>query len=132
VTARRLLFALIIGLIALAEVSCGGQTIDPKCITGIVVTPANSTADHLMPPPGNQQQFQAFAQTPPGCTTVQANLTSVNWSVSSIQDATISNAGDATFGTATCRNATSNPVTVTAMLTAGGQIFSASSALSCR
>ena len=132
---RRLISAMIIGILAMVLASCGGQSLDMNCLTGIAVSPDTTAADHLMPTPGNQQQFSAFAQMKPGCSTVaasQAALTSVTWSVSNTQDATISNAPDATFGTATCRNGTNNPVTVTAMLSAGGQIFQGAASLSCR
>jgi hypothetical protein len=134
VTVRKFLLAVIIGLVALIEISCGGQTLDPKCVTGIAVSPASATADHLLPSPGNQQQFFAFPQSSgvPGCVVPQGSISSVTWSVSDTQDASISNAADATFGTATCKNATQNPVTVTAMLTVGGQILSGAATLSCR
>jgi hypothetical protein len=132
VTVRRLILVFVIAFVALAEISCGGNMIDPACIAGIRVSPENAAVDHLMPPPGNQQQFLAFADTAPGCAAIQANLTTVTWSVSNTQDATISNASNQTFGTATCRNATSNPVTVTAMLAAGGQILQGAALLTCR
>lgn len=132
--ARKLSYFAIIGLALFVQAACGGKSIDSRCLTGIAVSPQTSAADHLLPSPGNQVQFAAFAQVAPGCSTTaaQAALTNVTWSVSSTQDATISNAPDATFGTATCRNGTNNPVTVMAMLTAGGQIFQGAAALSCR
>jgi hypothetical protein len=123
---------LVIGLVALLEISCGGATTDPACIAGIRVSPVSATADHLLPAPGNQQQFLAFPDAAPGCVVTQAALNNVTWSVSDTQNATISNAPDATFGTVTCRNSTQNPVTVTAMLSTGGQILSGSASLSCR
>ena len=132
VKARRLVFITVIALAGLIEVSCGGSTLDPKCVAGIRVSPISATADHLLPAPGNQQQFLAFPDAAPGCVVPQAALTSVTWSVSDTQDATISNASGATFGTATCRNSTPNPVTVTAMLASGGQMLSGSASLSCR
>ena len=106
--------------------------LNPACVTGIRVSPDRAEADHLLPAPGNQQRFLAFADVAQGCPAIQQNLTVVTWSVSSTQDATISNASDQTFGTATCRNASQNPVTVTAMLSAGGQILSGSASLTCR
>lgn len=131
----RLISVIIIGLLAMVLASCGGQSIDTNCLTGIAVSPDSTAADHLIPAPGNQQQFFAFAQTRPGCSTAaasQAALTAVTWSVSNTQAASISNLPDTTFGTATCRNGASNPVTVTAMLSANGQIFQGSASLSCR
>lgn len=129
---RQLVLILVLSFVALVELSCGGNMINPACVAGIRVSPDSAVADHLLPAPGNQQRFLAFADMAPGCPAVQQNLTMVTWSVSSTQDASISNAPDQTFGTATCRNASQNPVTVTAMLSAGGQILSGSASLTCR
>ena len=129
---RRLVFILFVAVLGLIEISCGGVAVNPACVTGIHVSPPTASADHLLPAPGNQQQFLAFADAAPGCPAFQSNLTIVSWSVSDTQNASISNVQDASYGTATCKNATNNPVTVTAMLSAGGQMLSGSASLTCR
>jgi hypothetical protein len=105
---------------------------NPACVAGINVTPGTAAADHLIGGAGSQQTFSAFAVAAPGCSVQQSALKSVTWSVSDTSAATISNAPDASFGTATCRNSTQNPVTVTAMMQAGGQIVSGTASLDCR
>lgn len=128
---RRLIFVVATLALAFAGISCGG-TMNPACMVAINVTPANAAADHLFGGASSQQTFSAFAVAAPGCSVQQSALKNVTWSVSDTSAATISNASDATFGTATCRNSTSNPVTVTAMMAAGGQIISGTATLDCR
>jgi hypothetical protein len=66
---------------------------------------------------GKQVRFAAFGSgLIAGCTSTQSNLMNVTWSVTDAQNVTISNTKDVTFGVATCVNATSGPVTVTATL----------------
>jgi hypothetical protein len=128
---RRVMLAIAMVVLAAAGISCGGN-MDPACVAAINVTPPNAAADHLLGGASSQQTFSAFAVPAPGCSVQQSALKSVTWSVSDTSAATISNASDATFGTAICRNSTPNPVTVTAMMAAGGQIISGTATLDCR
>jgi hypothetical protein len=63
-----------------------------------------------------------------------SSLMNVSWSVSDA-NVSISNAKDATFGTATCLGPTSGPITVTAMLPASanhGRAVSGTASLKCK
>ena len=94
------------------------------------------SADHTSVPPGNTIVFLAFGSgTNKGCSSTQANLTNVTWSVSDTQNVSISNAKDQTFGHATCLHATSSPVTVTATLPSdlnNGVTATGSSTMTCK
>jgi hypothetical protein len=103
-----------------AMAGCGGNS-DPACkLTAIKVFPASATISHTAAPPGNSQQFSAFASTgTPGCVFAQSNLTTAIWSVSDTTNISISNVHDATYGIATCKGATAGAATVMATVPAG-------------
>ena len=122
-------------VISAAWAGCGGG--DPPCspIPGVRVSPQSATVDHQAAPPGNSQKFLAFGVASAGCVVPLSNLLNVTWSVSDTTNVSISNANDATFGTATCLGATSGPATITATLLASannGQSVSGTAALTCQ
>ncbi|MGZ4871800.1 MAG: hypothetical protein ACXV5R_05995 [Candidatus Angelobacter sp.] len=103
---------------------CGGKsTTTPVCkLTAINVFPRTATIDHTAVAPANAQHFDAFAAsaTPVlGCFEALGSLQTATWSVSDTTNISISNVHDATFGTATCKAATSGAATVTATVPVG-------------
>ena len=109
----------------------GGDPCSP--IPAVRVSPQNATLDHNASP-GNSQRFFSFATASPGCVAPMSSLMNVSWSVSDA-NVSISNAKDATFGTATCLGPTSGPITVTAMLPASanhGRAVSGTASLKCK
>ena len=130
---RRTNAFVVITIAALLMAGCGG-TSNPMCkINSINVFPATATANHTAPPPGNMQHFDAFiASEPDGCAFIQSNLTNAVWSVSDTTNVSISNTQDATYGTATCKGATTGAATVTATVPAGdGTNVSKTASLTC-
>lgn len=114
----------------------GGAPGRDQCspIPGVRVSPQIATVDHQAAPPGNSKKFSAFALASPGCVAPMSTLVNVTWSVSDPTNVKISNARDATFGTATCLGPTSH-ATVTATLPASendGQPLTATAALMCK
>jgi hypothetical protein len=119
-----------------------GET-DCSSLIAVNVSPQSATADHNAAPPGNAMQFAAFGTAPSGCIVPaigpknpipQSSLNDVVWSVSDPTNVSISNAQDATYGTATCLAATAGPVTVTANLPANrnhGKALAGTATLSC-
>lgn len=121
-------------LLALAIAGCGSRRIDTvNCdMTGISVSPQSGTANHSSLSPGNSVHFNAFGMVPANCSSTQANLTNVTWSVSDPGTASISNLNDSTFGTATCNGASTSPITVTAKLPGtNGTNLSGTATLTC-
>jgi hypothetical protein len=121
-------------LVCFAISGCGGQTSSSSCeILAINVSPAAATVDHTAAPPGNTQHFNAFiAKVPPGCEFITGNLFDAVWSVSDPVNVSISNAPDATRGTATCKAATAGAVTVTATKSqSGGPTVTNTASLTC-
>ena len=120
--------------LALALTNCGGRN---DCLVVLLdVGPESGIADHSAPPPGNAQQFLAIGEFAGSCAVpaVFPPMQDVTWSVSDTAHVTISNTRDITFGTATCLNATSGPVDVTATLPANknfGRTVSATGKLTC-
>ena len=103
-----------------AIVGCGGNSAPACKLTAINVFPKTATVDHAAVAPGNTQHFDAFAASAsPGCAVALSNLTTATWSVSDNTNVSISNVHDATYGTATCKGATSGAATVTATVPAG-------------
>jgi len=99
---------------------CGGKSATVCKINSINVSPATATVNHAAAPPANTQHFDAFiASEPSGCAFILSNLTTATWSVSDTTNVSISNVHDATYGTATCKGATSGAATVTATVPAG-------------
>ena len=96
---------------------CGGNTNNRCFIGSITVSPGSATVDHTAAPPGNTQQFAAFAgSVPQGCAVAQSNLTNVIWSVSDPVNVSIGSTPGPSFGIATCNAATAGAVTVTGTL----------------
>jgi len=129
----KVLLALPLAFAVACSADGGGDPCSP--IPGARVSPQSATVDHQAAPPGNSQQFFAFAVASPGCVAPHSNLLNVTWSVSDMTNVNISNAKDGTFGTATCIGATSGPVTITATLPAGannGQSVKGTAALTCK
>ena len=114
---------------------CGGQTSSSSScqILAINVSPATATVDHAAAPPANTQHFDAFiAKAPPGCAFITGNVFDAVWSVSDPVNVSISNAQDATRGTATCKAATAGAVTVTATKSqSGGPNVTNTASLTC-
>lgn len=107
-------------LLCFATIGCGGKSTVVCNLTAINVFPKTATVDHTAVAPGNTQHFDAFAATAtPGCFVTLGNLTTASWSVSDNTNVSISNVHDATFGTATCKGATSGAATVTATVPVG-------------
>lgn len=107
--------ALLLLLVLLAVVGCGGSP-KPQCfITGMNLGPSTATVNHAVAPPGNSAQFAAFqTSAPSGCAFALSSLQAVTWTVSDTVNASISNTHDAAYGVATCINAAPSPITVTA------------------
>jgi hypothetical protein len=88
--------------------------------TAYSVTPTTVTLDHMAAPPANQQQFIASSVTtyPKGCA-IPAVIVSpyqTTWMSSDTVNAPIdSTFGQTTDGVATCKGATTVPVTLTAL-----------------
>ena len=122
-------------LIASLLLGCGNSRSSCSQIAALNVSPATATADHSAAPPGNTQQFLAFEVAPPGCVTTQSSSVRVTWSVSDLTNVTIgSTPGSSNYGLATCVDATSGPVTVTANLPASlnaGTAVSGTATLTC-
>ena len=96
---------------------CGGNTNNRCFIGSITVSPGSATVDHTAAPPGNTQQFAAFAgSVPQGCVVAQSNLTNVIWSVSDPVNVSIGSTPGPSNGLATCNAATAGAVTVTGTL----------------
>lgn len=108
-------------MLFVAIVGCGGKSGNPVCtLTAINVFPKTATVDHTAVAPGNTQHFDAFAASAtPGCVVALSNLTTATWSISDTTNISISNVHDATYGTATCKAATTGAATVTATVPAG-------------
>jgi len=113
---RRALSAAFMAL-CFALAGCGGSTNNRCFIGSITVSPGAAIADHTAAPPGNTQQFAAFAASvPQGCAIVQSNLTNVIWSVSDPVNVSIGSTPGPSNGLATCNAATAGTVTVTGTL----------------
>jgi hypothetical protein len=114
----RLIIGSIVSLLVFAGLlGCGGSTNNRCFIGSITVSPGSAIADHAAAPPGNMQQFVAFAgSVPQGCEVVQGNLTNVIWSVSDPVNVSIGSTPGPSFGTATCKAATAGAITVTGTL----------------
>lgn len=130
----RLLECVCIGLVLIVAVGCGGAA---NCgPVGVSVSPNTATADHTAAPPGNQQQFFASNSFPikQGCAAITAAiLNNVTWSTSDPGDVSISNTQGSTYGVATCINAVSSPVTITATQPRqGGGTFVGTASLTCK
>jgi hypothetical protein len=104
-------------VLCLALAGCGGNANSRCFIQSISISPGSAIVDHTAAPPGNTQQFDAFAASvPQGCAVAQSNLTTVIWSVSDPVNVSIGGTPGPAFGAATCKAATSGAVTVTGTL----------------
>ena len=135
------LFLLCVPVLMLS--GCGSAA--PPCVTSfsLGVSAVNSSgaakttgsADHTMPAPGNQQQFNATSapSVVSGTCAVPAlvSLVRPQWTTSDAIDSSISSANDATNGLATCMGTTLTPATITATLTSGGVTRTATTTLTC-
>jgi hypothetical protein len=110
----------------------------PACslTDALEVGPTSATADHAASVPGNQAQFQAVLAphaSAPSCPVPQyLVLVDATWTLSDSLDAQISSAATSTNGLATCNNAASNPITVTAAYTVSGATQTATATLVCK
>jgi len=123
-----------IGLVLIAALGCGGAG---DCgPVGVSVSPNTAAADHSTAPPGNQQKFVAFNSFPvkQGCPAITAAmLNNVTWSTSDPSDVSISNTQGPTYGVATCINAVSGSVTITATQPQqDGGTFTGAASLTCK
>jgi hypothetical protein len=110
--------------------SCGlSGGINPNsCVITAAVTPSSATADHSLPPPGNQVQFSTTSTVTGNCPLVSDQLGS--WATSDPANTTISNQAP-TQGRATCLSATPTPATITYSGTVRGHTFTAAT-LTCK
>jgi hypothetical protein len=96
---------------------CGGS---PDCtVTALSITPPSATASHVAAPPGNKVLFIGTdnkSTEPSGCAISQvvAIRTDLKWTASDAVNVTIGNTQGVDYGVATCNNATTQPVTITA------------------
>lgn len=92
---------------------CGGGGAAP-CVTTTSISPATATLDHAAAPPGNSVRFNVVTTTTGTNCVVSAVRIGYTWSVSDEVDASIvSDPTDPANGTATCKAAAPNPITVT-------------------
>lgn len=111
------LFRLVGTLILPATLAgCGNPM--PNCTpTSLEISPTTATADHLAASPGNKAQFGGFNAPPASCSVIAntaALWTDLKWTSSDPASVTIGNTVGVDYGIATCSNATSGPVTITA------------------
>jgi hypothetical protein len=118
---------------------CGGNSTPDCTVTALNLSPTAGTADHAAASPGNQVQFLGFDtlnRLPSGCFTVavtQAARLDLKWTVSDATNVTIGNTQNVDYGVATCVNAASGPVTVTATGTnAKGATITGTATLTCK
>ncbi len=104
------LVAVFIAVLAMCVAGCGSGGGGGGGSCKLTVTPQNATADHTLPPPGNQVQFTA-AQSG-SCSSVDVPI----WSVSDSTNVSIGTGIEPNNGLATCLGPTSGPVTVTAVM----------------
>jgi hypothetical protein len=96
---------------------CGGS---PDCtVTALSITPPTATANHVAAPPGNKVLFIGTDNNttlPSGCSVADVVVirTDLKWTASDPVNVTIGNTQGVDYGVATCNNATSGPVTITA------------------
>lgn len=128
--ACKLPFAIALSMAFVSIIGCGG-TSSPDCgVSGLNVTPASATVNHVAAPPGNSQVFSASFQfkNNPGCPAVTAALVNSNWAAS---DPSVQlSAPQTTQVTATCTTAAATPVTITATPVSGGT-FTGKASLTC-
>ena len=116
---KRSLFALLVlESTAALLLSCGGSPNQDCSPLGLVISPANGTADHAAVAPGNQVQYSGMEQLPPGCAQT-ALVPILTWTTSDTVNTSITNAPGSTPGTATCISATPQPATITGSLPGG-------------
>lgn len=84
---------------------------DCASIESLTINPASATISHSAAPPGNTQNFAALPHFRCGTHTQSSLGDGVTWTTSDPVNTSISGTGT---GTATCINATSGPVTITA------------------
>ncbi|HEY2912337.1 MAG TPA: hypothetical protein VGK21_03165 [Candidatus Angelobacter sp.] len=127
--AGKLLLAILLSMVFVSIIGCGGTSTDcgPN---GLNVGPSATTVNHAATPPGNSQVFSASFQfkNSPGCPAVTAALVNSNWTVS---DPSVQlSAPQATQVTATCTAAITTPVTITAT-PVSGEMFTGKASLTC-
>jgi len=131
----RLMIGSIVSLLVFAGLlGCGGKTATMCKITALNVSPATATVSHAAAPPANAQHFDAFqTAAAAGCAFALSNLTTATWTVSDPVNVNIgATFSDPAFGTATCKNAMADAVTVTATVPAGdGTNASNTASLTC-
>ncbi len=105
---------------------------------GFNASPASDAVlqpNHAAAPPGNQEQFGAYAGalSGPGCAVPQiVSTVKAVWAVSDPQHVQISSANDATNGLATCTGTTTGAATSTATHTQYGFTETASAQITCK
>ena len=128
--ASKILLAVLLSMLLVSTIGCGG-TSSPDCgPSGLNVGPSATTANHAATSPGNSQVFSASFQfkNSPGCPAITAALVNSNWTAS---DPSVQlSAPQSTQVTATCTAAVATPVTITATQ-AGGQMFTGKASLTC-
>ena len=106
---------LVLGSVLTILTGCGG-TAPPDCsiAVALAVAPQSGTADHAAAPPGNQVSFVGLDMAPASCPpTPGAPRLDLKWFVSD-PNVTIGNTQGVDYGVATCKNATTGAVMVTA------------------
>ena len=115
---------------SLAAVGCGST---PCEVTALNVTPTLVTLNHSDAPPANQQSFLAYANNHgclgPGAT---QGATDATWTSSDPTDVPIVKTSPNPAGVATCVNATSSPVTITATTAISGRTVTGKATITCQ
>src|SRR6516162_2885901 len=120
---------LAVGMLSCAFLgSCGVLSGSNNCLITATITPSNATADHILPPPGNQVQFSTTSAVSGNCPLISDRLGI--WSTSDPVNTTISNQAP-TQGLATCLNATSSSATIRNSGTVRGHTFTPAT-LTCK
>jgi hypothetical protein len=127
--AGKLLFAVLLSMVFVSTIGCGGGS--PDCgASGLNVGPSAATVNHAAAPPGNSQVFSASFQfkNNPGCPAITAALVNSNWTAS---DPSVQlSAPQAIQVTATCTAGVALPVTITAT-PVSGEMFTGKATLTC-
>jgi hypothetical protein len=126
-------FATLLAFASLAgcdSLTATGTDPGATCTITAAVTPATATADHALAAPGSQVQFTASSTVTGNCPLTPDFLGS--WSTSDATNTFLTtNAQNPLQITATCRNATPNPATISYNGTVRGHSFTPAT-LTCK
>ncbi len=110
--------------------SCGAiANSNTPCTIVANVIPASATADHGLPPPGNQAQFTAKSSVTGNCPLAPDKIGT--WATSDTANTTISNQAGSE-GLATCLHATPTPASITYSGILRGRVGFTPATLTCK